>query len=57
MSDAEKFARAVVLFHQGGEWTRANSELWFALTKTDVATTRTLCDFARKIIDHEGRAA
>lgn len=38
---------AVLLFHGGGEWTDAKRAEWKALTGTDEATTKTLCDTVR----------
>jgi hypothetical protein len=50
MTGAEKLARAVLLFHRGdGEWTAWDREVWKELTGSDDATTRTLCDLARKV--------
>ena len=45
----EKLAAAVLLFHRGGTWTDNDRQMWRALTDTDEATTKTLCDFARKV--------
>jgi hypothetical protein len=45
----EKLAAAVLLFHRGGTWTDNDRQMWLALTDTDEATTKTLCDFARKV--------
>jgi len=41
-------ACAVLLFHRGGPWTDADRQMWLALTGTEEATTKTLCDFARR---------
>lgn len=49
ISDAERLARAVLLFHRGGEWTLEDRITWHALTGTDESTTRTLCDLARHV--------
>ena len=45
----ERLAAAVLLFHRGGPWTAADMQAWKALTDADEATTKALCDFARKV--------
>lgn len=50
MSDAERLARAVLLFHNGGPWTDQERETWVALTGEYEATTVKLCDLARRIL-------
>jgi hypothetical protein len=45
----EKLASAVLLFHRGGEWTYQDGLAWQVLTGSEDATTKTLCDFARKV--------
>lgn len=49
MTDAEKLARAVLLFFRGDPWSPIDGEIWEHLTGTRVSTTRTLCDLARKV--------
>jgi hypothetical protein len=49
LSDVEKLARAVLLFHRGGQWTDTDSEMWLLLTGEIDVTTKALCDFARKV--------
>jgi hypothetical protein len=49
LSDAEKLARAVLLFHRGGEWTKSDSEMWLILTGVREVTTKTLCNLARQV--------
>jgi hypothetical protein len=49
ISTAERLARAVLLFHRGGPWSDWDREVWRALTGTDDATTRALCDLARQV--------
>jgi len=49
MSDAERLAKAVLLFHRGGPWFDRDRELWSALTGEREATTKVLCDLARRI--------
>jgi hypothetical protein len=44
----EKLAAAVLLFHRGGEWTADDRAAWRALTDSEEATTKTLCDLARR---------
>lgn len=43
-------ARAVLLFHGAGPWTEESAREWFDLTGTSEATTRNLCDFARRAL-------
>lgn len=45
----ENLARAVLLFHRGGPWTLEDRQMWLALTGEEDATTKVLCDFARKV--------
>jgi hypothetical protein len=45
MSDAERLATAVLLFHKGGQWTDSDDILWEKLVGSSSATSRTLCDF------------
>ena len=40
ISPAEKLARAVLLFHRGGEWTENDRVMWIILTGQYEATTR-----------------
>ena len=49
LSDAERLARAVLLFHRGGGWIQSDSEMWLILTGVREATTKTLCDLARQV--------
>ena len=50
MTDAERLARAVLLFHSNGMWsTTKQSELQWLTNQTE-ATTKTLCDLARRIL-------
>lgn len=44
----EKLAAAVLLFHRGGEWSDNDRQMWRALTDSEEATTKTLCDLARR---------
>lgn len=55
ISNAERLARAVLLFHHGGEWTHSDAEVWHALTGTHQATTKVLCDLARRVRSEEER--
>ena len=51
MSDAERLARAVLLFHNGGPWTDQERATWVALTGDyDATTVKLLCDLARRIL-------
>lgn len=55
ISDAEKLARAVLLWFDPGAWGDRNRDVWRELTGTDDATTKTLCDLARKVRSAEER--
>jgi len=50
MTDPEKLARAVLLFHQGGNWGEEQRRLWRLFTAEDGATTKVLCDLARRVL-------
>lgn len=43
-------ARAVLLFHSAGAWVDEKEAEWLRLTGTREATTRTLCNLARKLL-------
>jgi hypothetical protein len=49
ITDAEKLARAVLMFFKGDPWSAADGEMWLHLTGSTVSTTKTLCDLARKV--------
>jgi hypothetical protein len=53
LSDAEKLARAVLMFHASPTWTDAHRATWKELTGSENATTVTLCDMARKLRSRE----
>ena len=53
---AARLARAVLLFLRGGPWTREDHENWVALTGSPLATTKTLGDMARRMIEETERA-
>ena len=55
LTSAERLARAVLLFHKGGQWTKEDGSIWLALTGAEEATTRTLCELARRVRDEEER--
>ena len=48
MSDAERLARAVLLFYGTG-WSETDGRDWQALTGSREASTRSLCDLARRV--------
>lgn len=50
MTPVERLARAVLLFHRGGAWTGMDRNEWVMLTSSDEATTRVLCDLARRLL-------
>jgi hypothetical protein len=41
-------ALAVLMFHRGGPWTNTDRATWRGLTGRDEATTKVLCDLARR---------
>jgi hypothetical protein len=48
--------RALLLFHGSNPWDADKRAAWKALTGSDDATTVTLCEFARRVLDQaEGR--
>jgi hypothetical protein len=47
-----RLGRAVLLFHRGGRWTGQNRNEWVMLTGEEDATTKVLCDLARKLLQH-----
>jgi hypothetical protein len=49
LSESERLARAVLLFH-GSDWSDEKREQWIALTGQREATTRVLCDLARRTL-------
>jgi hypothetical protein len=57
ISNAERLARAVLLFYEPGPWDERKAELWRALTGTDEATTRVLGNLARDVRAKEERKA
>jgi hypothetical protein len=50
MSDAERLARAVLMFHQGSPWLPSDAISWQALTGERDCTTKALCDLARQTL-------
>jgi hypothetical protein len=48
MNSTERLARAVLLFHRGGRWTGTDRNEWVMLTGEEDATTKVLCDLARR---------
>jgi hypothetical protein len=53
MTPLERLARAVLLFHSGHPWTGSLRNEWAALTDEEEATTRVLCDLARRLLAEE----
>jgi len=57
MSDAERLARAVLLFHKAPIWGPEQRDEWHSLIgKQESATTVTLCDLAREVLARAGKA-
>lgn len=46
----ERLALAVLLFHSQGAWMEAKSAEWLRLTGTREATSKVLCDLARRLL-------
>jgi hypothetical protein len=55
MNEAERLARATLLFHRGGMWTEQDRATWRTLTGSEHATTVTLCLLARAITEPSWR--
>ena len=51
MTDIERLARAVLLFHRGGRWNGQDRCEWVMLTDSEDATSKTLCDLARRLLE------
>lgn len=47
---AHRLAMAILLFHGAGRWTDNERLVWRALTGEHEATTKALCDLARRTI-------
>jgi hypothetical protein len=45
--------RAVLMFHEGGEWTAERRAEWKRITGSDEATTKVLCDHIRLVLENE----
>jgi hypothetical protein len=45
----EDIARLVLLFHRGGPWAAEDSQAWQKITGNLDVTTKSLCDFVRKV--------
>lgn len=50
MTGLERLARAVLMFHRGGAWTGQDRCEWVFLTGEEDATTKVLCDLARRLL-------
>lgn len=50
MTPLERLVRAVLLFHGNGPWLPEKSDEWWTLTSNREATTRVLCDLARRLL-------
>ena len=50
MTPLERLARAVLMFHRGGPWTGQERIEWVMLTSEEDATTKVLCDLARRLL-------
>jgi len=54
VTDLERLARALLLFHRAERWTGQMRIEWAMLTDTEEATTATLCNLARRLLQEEG---
>ena len=50
MTGAERLARAVLLFHRGGDWTPDNLAEWEVITDSSEVTAEVLCNLARDVL-------
>lgn len=57
MTDAEKLARAIILFTRGGAWSSADHDNWRTYTGTPLALVRNLTLLAEKVIANEQRTS
>ena len=57
MTPLERLGRAVLLFHRGGPWTGTERNEWVMLTDTEDATTKALCDLARRLLAEDREPA
>jgi hypothetical protein len=57
MDPLTRLARAVLLFHSGHPWTGSLRNEWVMLTGEEEATTKVLCDLARRLMADEVRDA
>lgn len=48
-----RFAKAVLLFHRGGQWTQADHTEWRRLTGTPLCTTKAIGDMARLVLEQK----
>lgn len=56
MPEQDKLIRAckaTLLFHRGGAWTPEVRVEWQLLTNKAEATTKSLCDFIREVLDEQ----
>lgn len=49
LTNAERLARAVLMFHDGSQWDDDKSATWKALTGSDEVTTKALGNLARAV--------
>lgn len=55
LSTAECLARAVLMFYDAAPWDQEKQKVWKALTGREEATTKVLCDLARRVRTMEER--
>lgn len=56
LDDMENALCMSLMFHRGGVWTEADRAVWKERTGEDVASTRTLCDYLRRVLAVESVA-
>ena len=49
LTDAQRLAEAVLLFHRGGHWTLGDRRRWLQLTGSADCTSKALCNLARAV--------
>lgn len=57
LDELEEAVQVVLLFHGGGAWTEADHAVWRERTGEDMASTRTLCDYLRRVLGDGSAAA
>jgi len=51
LEEQQRALHLVLAFHRGGAWTDEDRALWREITGGDEATTKSMCDHIRKVLD------